>query len=44
MTVLEVRFMEQVPSLLHDILRELKSLNKNLEEVKKLSATKEEEK
>lgn len=44
MTVLEVRFMEQVPSLLHDILRELKDLNKNLEEVKKLSTTEDEKK
>lgn len=44
MTVLEVRFMEQVPSLLHDILRELKDLNKNLDEVKKLSAAEPEKK
>ena len=42
MTVLEARFMERVPSLLHDILRELKDLNKNLEEIKGSATDKEE--
>lgn len=44
MTVLEMRFMESVPSTLRDILKQLQTLNKNLEELKAISASNKEDK
>ena len=34
MTVLEQRFMEQVPRLMHELLDQLKQLNKEIAELK----------
>lgn len=44
MTVLETRFMETLPSTLRDILKQLQTLNKNLEELKAISASNKENK
>lgn len=38
MTVLEQKFMEQVPVLLRSIARELEKLNENLKEIKENGA------